>query len=116
MATCANDCWLRRFAAVVVGVGTLLTCAQGARGQVAYELFHAFPSLQGGIVSAPGPLVQASDGNFYGTTASDGAKVCGGVFKITPAGAFTTLRFFPDAPEGCTPSAASSRPTKAIST
>jgi len=51
-----------------------------------------------------GALVQGSDGNFYGTTAFGGAgqsfapvacqKGCGTVFKITPAGQFTTLYRF----------------------
>jgi uncharacterized repeat protein (TIGR03803 family) len=37
-----------------------------------------------------GPLVQASDGNFYGTTDSN----AGTVFKMTPQGALTTLYYF----------------------
>jgi uncharacterized repeat protein (TIGR03803 family) len=47
------------------------------------------------------PLVQASDGNFYGTTyfgGDDGNHCSGGcagtVFKITPAGQFTRLHTF----------------------
>ncbi len=40
-------------------------------------------------------LVQASDGNFYGTTGSGGAfGHYGTVFKITPSGAMTTLYSF----------------------
>jgi uncharacterized repeat protein (TIGR03803 family) len=39
-------------------------------------------------------LVQARDGNFYGTTGSAGPHNFGTVFKITPAGAFTTVRGF----------------------
>jgi uncharacterized repeat protein (TIGR03803 family) len=42
-----------------------------------------------------GGLVQATDGNFYGTTLSGGANVYyGTVFKITPSGALTTLYSF----------------------
>jgi len=37
-------------------------------------------------------LVQASDGNFYGTTFEGGAHDGGTVFKATPSGAVTTLR------------------------
>jgi uncharacterized repeat protein (TIGR03803 family) len=46
--------------------------------------------------SGPGAgLVQAADGNFYGTTTSGGALNQGGtVFKITPAGKLTTLYTF----------------------
>jgi uncharacterized repeat protein (TIGR03803 family) len=46
-------------------------------------------------------LVQASDGNFYGTTFSGGAYVstlcpigCGTVFKLTPVGKLTSLHSF----------------------
>jgi uncharacterized repeat protein (TIGR03803 family) len=46
------------------------------------------------------PLVQATDGNFYGTTSAGGANnadclgQCGTIFKITPAGKLTTLYRF----------------------
>lgn len=40
-----------------------------------------------------GALVQATDGNFYGTTSTGGAGN-GTVFKITPAGNLTTLHSF----------------------
>jgi uncharacterized repeat protein (TIGR03803 family) len=39
-------------------------------------------------------LVQGSDGNFYGTTEFGGAKNAGTVFKMTPAGALTSLTGF----------------------
>jgi uncharacterized repeat protein (TIGR03803 family) len=39
-------------------------------------------------------IIQASDGNFYGTTSFDGANDGGTLFNITPAGAFTTLYSF----------------------
>jgi uncharacterized repeat protein (TIGR03803 family) len=51
--------------------------------------------------SDPGPLVQASDGNFYGTTYGGGADSsgcsglgCGTVFKISAAGQLITLYSF----------------------
>ena len=41
------------------------------------------------------PLIQASDGNFYGTTSDGGANGGGGtVFKVTPAGTLTALYSF----------------------
>ena len=45
------------------------------------------------------PLVESTDGNFYGTTMAGGGSDhctggCGSVFKITPEGAFTTLYGF----------------------
>lgn len=39
-------------------------------------------------------LVQATDGNFYGTTFSDGAYSGGTVFELTPAGTLTTAYNF----------------------
>src|SRR5262245_34631533 len=38
-----------------------------------------------------GSLVQGPDGNFYGTTAQGGPLGSGTVFRVTPAGALTTL-------------------------
>ena len=40
------------------------------------------------------PLVQASDGSFYGTTSDGGASGSGTIFKITSGGALTTLHSF----------------------
>ena len=41
-----------------------------------------------------GALVQGNDGNFYGTTQAGGFNINGTVFRITPAGALTTLHIF----------------------
>ena len=58
-----------------------------------------------------GGLIQATDGNFYGTTYSGGANngnctsgTCGTVFKITPEGTLTTLHTF-DYTDGANPEA-----------
>ncbi len=48
-----------------------------------------------------GVLVQATDGNFYGTTAYGGATGAGTVFKITAGGTLTTLYTF-CSQSGCT--------------
>ena len=40
------------------------------------------------------PLVQGSDGNFYGVTPSGGANDYGTVFQVTPSGTLTTLFSF----------------------
>lgn len=42
----------------------------------------------------PEALVQGGDGNFYGVTRLGGANQSGSVFKVTPAGALTTLYSF----------------------
>jgi uncharacterized repeat protein (TIGR03803 family) len=57
----------------------------------------------------PGALVQATDGNFYGTTAGGGLNGDGTVFKITPSGTLTTLYTFcsqSSCTDGTNPSAA----------
>jgi uncharacterized repeat protein (TIGR03803 family) len=46
-------------------------------------------------------LVEATDGNFYGTTSAGGANGQGTVFKMTPSGALTTLYSF-CSQSGCT--------------
>lgn len=53
--------------------------------------------------SGPSPLIQATDGNFYGTTISGGANANGGgtIFKLTPDGRLTTLYKF-CSQAGCT--------------
>jgi len=47
------------------------------------------------------PIVQGTDGNFYGTTDRDGANGYGTVFQITPSGILTTLYSF-CSQSGCT--------------
>jgi uncharacterized repeat protein (TIGR03803 family) len=40
------------------------------------------------------PLVQGSDGNFYGTTSEGGSSGSGSIFRITPSGTLTILYSF----------------------
>jgi uncharacterized protein (TIGR03437 family) len=58
---------------------------------------YSFCSLSGCADGATpySALLQASDGNFYGTTSTRGKSLFGGtIFKITPGGALTTLYSF----------------------
>lgn len=55
---------------------------------------HDFTYAQGEGSGPAGGLVQAPDGNFYGTTRFGGDFQDGSVFKITPAGVLTTLYSF----------------------
>jgi uncharacterized repeat protein (TIGR03803 family) len=71
---------------------------------------HSFDGTDGAYPS--GRLLQATDGNFYGTTQLGGANCrsaggsgCGTIFKLTPAAVFTTLHSF-DGSDGSTPVAA----------
>jgi uncharacterized repeat protein (TIGR03803 family) len=57
----------------------------------ALTTLHSFAGTDG---ANPTRLVQATDGNFYGTTQVGGAYNYGTVFKITPQGTFTTLYNF----------------------
>src|SRR5438093_799824 len=51
-------------------------------------------------------LIQANDGNFYGTTSAGGAAGGGTVFRMDAAGTLTTLHSFGcDSTEGCKPAA-----------
>jgi uncharacterized repeat protein (TIGR03803 family) len=61
----------------------------------ALTTLHSFcsqPNCTDGV--APIGLIQASDGNFYGTTYGGGANDEGTVFQLSPAGILTTLRSF----------------------
>jgi uncharacterized repeat protein (TIGR03803 family) len=55
---------------------------------------HSFDNSDG--ASPKAALVQASDGNFYGTTPWGGPNGGGTIFKITPTGVLTTLYSFGD--------------------
>ncbi len=63
--------------------GLILALAPLARGQ-SFELLHSFQNADGSPFSE---LIQATDGNFYGTTLST-------VFRVTPSGGMTTLVSF----------------------
>jgi len=53
---------------------------------------YSFAGTVGAFPAAP--LVQAPNGDFYGTTASGGINSGGTIFKITPTGTLTTLYSF----------------------
>ena len=54
----------------------------------------SFNSTNGAGFSPWGPLLQGSDGNFYGTTRAGGSRGRGALFQLTPAGALTTVLSF----------------------
>jgi uncharacterized repeat protein (TIGR03803 family) len=57
-----------------------------------FTSLHIFDGTDG--YDAYGGLIQATDGNLYGTTLLGGANDDGTVFKITPGGTFTKLHNF----------------------
>jgi uncharacterized repeat protein (TIGR03803 family) len=79
---------------VVCTATSIATCAQ------TFTTLYSFDSTDGSYPHDG--LIQATDGNLYGTTSYGGAHTpcnsdsrgCGTVFKITPAGTLTTLYNF----------------------
>ncbi len=77
----------------------------------AFSVLYSFCALSGCVDGAEpnGGLVQDNDGNFYGTTYAGGTShIYGTVFRVTPAGSFTTLYSFcsqQNCPDGATPKA-----------
>jgi uncharacterized repeat protein (TIGR03803 family) len=63
---------------------------------------HSFDYASGDGAQPFAALIQASDGNFYGTTAGGGPSNAGTIFKITPGGILTILHFF-DGSDGASP-------------
>lgn len=64
-------------------------------------IIHNFVGTGGGFYSCTG-LVQASDGNFYGTTHNGGPMDAGTIFRITPQGKYMVLHKF-DGTDGMFP-------------
>ncbi|MGC1434405.1 MAG: choice-of-anchor tandem repeat GloVer-containing protein [Terriglobales bacterium] len=56
-------------------------------------VLHSFGGTPDGQ-TPKGAIIQASDGNFYGTTEAGGADGFGSIYKMTPAGVLTVLHSF----------------------
>ncbi len=65
-----------------------------------FTTLHSFDGTDGKVPEAG--LVQATNGNLYGTTGSGGANGDGTIFKITPSGTLTTIYSFCPPPNRCT--------------
>lgn len=87
----AEECGTGRLVSVIGGI-VMMLAASAAPAQT-------FTSLAD-LVEANGSnpyyvsLVQARDGNLYGTTESGGTSFAGSVFRLTPSGTVTTLYSF----------------------
>jgi uncharacterized repeat protein (TIGR03803 family) len=85
------------------GCGTVFKITPGGT----LTTLHRFVNTDGGFPTSS--LIQATDGNFYGTTgfggdlSCDSPEGCGTIFKMTPSGALTTLHSF-DSTDGSDPS------------
>jgi len=90
------------------GCGAVFSVTLAGKLETIYS-FCAQPNCADGDLPTAG-LIQATDGNFYGTASSGGNSTgceggCGTVFKITPNGALTTLHTFSGS-DGFDPAAA----------
>jgi uncharacterized repeat protein (TIGR03803 family) len=96
--------WISRLSRtyILLGLVTVLLSVAIASQPAQAQTFTTLLSLNvtdGANVFAP--LIQASNGELYGTTTSGGTDCCGTVFKLTPNGTLTTLYSF--CPQtGCT--------------
>ena len=91
--------WCR--AVTVILYGTTPVGGAQAKGTVfkidaagTLTTLHSFSGFPGDGAAPVGGLVQGSDGNFYGTTASGGAFFQGTIFQMTSSGAITVLHSF----------------------
>src|SRR5689334_21253224 len=83
-------------------VALILAARALAPGANSFTILHSFADGGSGVFGkdpGSGGLVQASDGNIYGTTSGGGANNncrggCGTIFRTTQAGAFLTLHSF----------------------
>ncbi len=85
---------MKRTSSTLIVVSAFLAAA--AIGLSAQTL-TTFVNFDGTHGAAPeSPVIQASDGNFYGTTSGGGggSRAYGTVFRVTPDGALTTLHSF----------------------
>ena len=103
------SCFLRRLALnrtarVPLCAGFVLAALPTVRAQESARLttLHSFSAAD---QVKPTGLVRGGDGNFYGTTFSDGTSGDGTVFRITPAGVVSTLHTFTGSGDGGHPSA-----------
>src|SRR5438045_4898440 len=60
-------------------------------------------NFNGANGATPGSLIQATDGNLWGTTNGGGSSNCGTVFLMTPAGTLKTNFDFDCSSTGSTP-------------
>ena len=66
--------------------GMLVAAPHGASAQ-SYEVLHSFTPTAGHDLALPeSSLIQATDGNLYGTVPEGGANGSGAVFRITTSG------------------------------
>jgi uncharacterized repeat protein (TIGR03803 family) len=86
-----------RLATAALGLAVVLLMAVMATPSAQAQTFTTLPSISFDGTDGASPyaaLIQATDGNFYGTAQEGGANGDGTVFKITPSGRLTTSHNF----------------------
>jgi uncharacterized repeat protein (TIGR03803 family) len=102
---------LDRLTKFLLLVGLSSVVAETAQSDVIFQPFHHFFGVTGSnpndFLTQPNPaLIQATDGNLYGTVAVGGVYGYGFIFSVTTNGAFTTVYSFSGGSDGGTPEAA----------
>ncbi|OGL20361.1 MAG: hypothetical protein A3F92_00145 [Candidatus Rokubacteria bacterium RIFCSPLOWO2_12_FULL_71_22] len=99
---------IRSIATALALASLLVASSLGTASAQSFSVLHSFGGSDGRNPAAR--LMQASDGNFYGTTSSGGSATdcpdqagCGVIFMMTPGGAVSTLHVMTPA-EGAQPS------------
>lgn len=85
------------------GCGTIFEITPAGKVTTLYNFCSQKGCTDG---ATPNGLVQASNGNFYGTTLLRGAHYQGTIFELTPSGKFTSLYSFcaqTNCPDGSSP-------------
>jgi uncharacterized repeat protein (TIGR03803 family) len=88
---------------------TLALLALGLAVRAQAQTLNYFADFDGKNGSVPGPVIQGTDGNFYGTTFEGGAYSQGNVFRVTPTGKLNSIYSFcsqPNCADGQRPESA----------
>lgn len=83
----------------------LILWAFGALADGPVSLLHTFAPLAPAGCYPWSTLIQAADGNFYGTAASGGPFGAGNIFRVTPSGILTPMYSFTNGIDGSYPRA-----------
>jgi uncharacterized repeat protein (TIGR03803 family) len=86
----------------ISSVGAMLAVVPPARPGTSLSSLHSFNGSSEGAFSYAG-LAVGKDGNLYGTASGGGTRYAGSIFKLTPAGAFTSLYSFQGGQSGAYP-------------
>jgi uncharacterized repeat protein (TIGR03803 family) len=90
----ASDPLFKLIRVAVIVVAAVAISSGSASAQLRFDLLHSFSASPADGSNSSAPLIQGSDGNFYGTTYNGGSSAKGTVFRITATGNFMVLHSF----------------------